>query len=138
MKCPGWKCCDNWPLCTKDYCKEVAYNLDLTKPIALRNGDEVRVVVIDLYIYGYSKHNNTWSNRIWRLDGSILSEVSAFDIVNTEPEVYQYLNVYENEEGLCIPGCIHDLRQYADSFAEINNKKRVGCMKIKLERRFDE
>lgn len=122
--------------------------IDFTKPVRTRDGREVRIFTTEAQIKGRPVIGEMYyinGSRIlatWDKDGLFKSETICrdrdLDLVNYEPEQFVYVNVYEYEnlyDGLYISSYSHT-RECADDLNR--NRKRVGCLKIKLERRFDE
>ena len=58
------------------------------------------------------------------------------DLIPPTPAVY--INVYEWEDGTRSTGAAHDTRKGADETFPIPGAKRIGCIRVPLEARFDD
>lgn len=122
-----------------------APTFDINKPLQTRNGRKVRILTVDrkhnLYpIVGMVENadGEEWVHS-WRLDGKFDSSVlgSEKDLVNVEKDVFAYVNVQESTTGQLFPSYAGSSRTDADIAARHSNT-RVGCNKVKLEKRFDD
>lgn len=77
---------------------------------------------------------------MWSREGICYGEARGCDLVNVseEPKV-AYFNLYADRNGApYIDSQQHDSRADADAYQENVCQPRVGCLRIKLEKRFDD
>lgn len=120
--------------------------LDFSKPIRTRGGKEVVIFTTSardcIYrVYGeYKTDNGHWKQDRWTIDGQINNgHTNDLDLVNYEPEQFRYVNIYKGTPGN-FKAYVDDrykTRKDADDGAGAGNE-RVGCIKVKLEARWDE
>jgi hypothetical protein len=121
--------------------------LDLSKPVQLRDGRSVDVlttVATRKYPVVGLVREATGVQEImsWSLDGWYLWKPGHhYDLINVPPKPQvRYLNVYRTSLGSTSGGALHDSREHADTASVLahGNAKRVGCLRVVLEERFDE
>ena len=119
------------------------YNFEVGEIYTTRGGDKVRILAkhteqAQVYLGEYfNTRKKAWFPCSW--DASGLKHgtevVSPYDIMPPEP--YVYINVYEDEDGsLRLSPNSWDSRSSADDAG--CGRLRVGCIKVKVEARFDD
>ena len=112
-------------------------SLDFSR-VQTRDGRKVEIRLTDgrgaFSIVGYVEGAGN-GLRYWTPGGKgcRLSANDPEDLVPIPEERFAWVNVYEN-----IPPCLHDTRALADKNQAAVTDTRVGRIKVKLERRFDE
>ncbi len=120
--------------------------IDFKKPVQTKDGEKVRIYCTDALgdypVHGAIIRGSTSTPYSWTLGGLFCktNPGSDFDLVNVPEEKFCYVNIYVGDETPLHMGYPHETRADADKAADhpIPGGKRVGCIKVKLERRFDE
>ena len=72
------------------------------------------------------------------LDGRVHLDNKFSYIENIPEEKFVWINVYETPDGSLYTGSIYSSIEQVKNAFKACSEKPVGCLKVKLERRFDE
>ena len=114
---------------------------EVGKVYTTRNGLKAKILAWHpnqsrAYIGEVEGYGGKWGPTSWLIDGKEASSyLPTLDLMPEEK--YVWINVYKDKEGqLYCYGRRHFSREAADIAASIPT--RVGCIKVKLEERFDD
>lgn len=122
--------------CNNSGCGCNTKKLDFSKPVRTKDGRQVRIVCTDGPDTNFPVIGIIQGERFvnyWNFNGNDPSLLHR-DLVNVEPEVFYYMNIYERTPGGELYATTHLTTANADHSKGVG---RVGKMKIKLEKRSD-
>lgn len=111
------------------------YKFEVGKTYKTRDGHEAVIYAFypnqEWCYHGAIKFEDDWLVTNWTKEGAILDLMP--------PEGYFYINIYESSSGTLYPANkTHTCKRDADQVSINTTYNRVGCIKVKLEERFDD